>query len=86
MGRTSVRQNDIKDYWFNDLDDWTTNITYVWYTKTDWTWLIKKMDETSWIVMKYANIGNNSWQATYNDAWTNRATLTYNYFNWITLW
>ena len=60
----------------NDIDE-VGAITYIGIEDANATWIIKKLDETSGISIRYATIGNNPTQSTYTDAWTNRATLTY---------
>ena len=68
-------------YQTNNLEDAAT--LYVGKAKPDGTWVVEKfVDATG--VKTYANLSNNLSVTTYSDAWTNRATLTYNRFDEIT--
>lgn len=69
-------------YGVNNLDDSTSTI-YIGKTKTGGVWLVEKFDESTG-AKTYANNSNNGSTANYSDAWTNRATLTYNRFDEIT--
>lgn len=53
------------------------SITYIGMEEKNGFWFIKKMDETTGMVLGYATINNNSNYSSYSDAWTNKATLTY---------
>lgn len=68
------------EYGINDIDD-TGLITYIGKETADGTWVINKLDTTSGIVVTYASIDNNPTITSYQDAWTDRATLTYGLFN-----
>lgn len=63
----------------NDLDEASATITYVGYEAQDGHWYIKKLDETSGLAVGHATRKNNTSAnvASYTNAWTNRATLTY---------
>ena len=69
-------------YQVNDMDDGNTtaSILYIGMEKDDGTWLVKKLNETTGTlpVFTYATVVNNTATTTYDSAWTNRATLTYN--------
>ena len=69
------------DYAINDVDDQDT-IIYIGMQNQDGEWLIVKIDLTSDTnyVMRYAT-QKNSGYTTYNDAWTNRTSLTYDIFD-----
>ena len=74
------------NYKSNDLDiDGTT--TYVGQQKvTTGEWLIQKIDDaTGDLTITWANISNNALVTTYTDAWTDRATLTYNLIGDLTI-
>lgn len=68
-------------YQLNDLVD--AAVSYFGLASIDNKWLIKKFDDAAG-TMRYANVSNNALVLTYNDAWTNRATLTYARFNELT--
>jgi hypothetical protein len=56
----------------NDIEDGTTS--YFGKTTADGTWQVIKLTDTS---VSYATATNNGGVATYTDAWTGRAALTY---------
>lgn len=60
----------------NDLEE-VGAVTYVGIENANAEWIIKKIDETSGISIRYATIANNGGYSTYTDAWTARASLTY---------
>lgn len=66
----------LADFSINDIEDATTS--YFGFTKPDGTWLVKELTDTS---VSYATVTNNGGVATYTDAWTDRATLTYGRFD-----
>lgn len=72
----------ISSYLINDLDDGdtTSNILYIGLEDPSGNWCVSKFDETTQTLptKQYATVDNNSSTTTYSDAWTNRATLTYN--------
>lgn len=71
-------------YQVNEVDD-ASGITYVGKAKTDGKWLIEKITESGEDLSKgYANLSNNSGVATFTNAWTNRASLTYGNIETIT--
>lgn len=68
-----------KNYKANDVDiDGTTTYMGMCEPNGD-VWLLQKIDDSSGdLDITYANISNNGSYTTYSDAWTDRATLTYN--------
>ena len=60
------------------------SITYIGKENTSGTWLLTQIDESNGVVLRYANVSNNSGYTTYATAWTNRATLDYDYLENIT--
>lgn len=80
------RLNAVKAYSLADYDDYTTtNVTYVGKMKSDGTWLFIKVDKTgNFKSFRYANISNNATKTTYALAYSDRTTLTYDYFNILT--
>jgi hypothetical protein len=56
----------------NDIEEAATS--YFGYTRTNGEYMIKRLTTTA---LTYATITNNPLVLTYSDAWTNRATLTY---------
>jgi hypothetical protein len=75
----------IRAYELNDVDDTGTGITYLGKATVDGLWLIERLTETGTDLAKdYANISNNSGQATYTDAWSNRLSLIYQEFQNLT--
>ena len=75
------KQSDIASYQTNDIDDGdtTTDVVYIGLEKDDGTWCMKKIDETTSALptFQYATVANNVGTTNYSDAFTNRATLTY---------
>ena len=74
------------DYKTNDYDvDGTTS--YVGQQKADTgEWLLQKIEDASGdLTITWANISNNALVTTYTDAWTDRATLTYNLIGDLTI-
>jgi len=61
------------------LDDYSaTNIMYIWEaaiwsTLSSASWRIKKIDETTWLVLTWA-----WWNSNFDKIWNDRLTLTYN--------
>ena len=74
------------NYKTNDYDvDGTTS--YVGQQEiTTGVWLLQKIDDASGdLTTTWANISNNVLELTYTDAWTDRATLTYNLIGDLTI-
>lgn len=68
----------------NDLDEGVTtaNVTYVGQETASGDWYIIELDESvAPSTIQHATNTNNGAVATYSDAWTNRATLTYGDYN-----
>jgi hypothetical protein len=72
-GSITASASTLADYSVNDMTD-----TYFGFTKPDGTWLLKKVLDTS---VGYATVSNNGTVTSYTDAWTNKATLTYERFD-----
>jgi len=70
-------QVDLADYGTNDVEEASSVITYVGKEKRDGTWLVMKIDTSSGTSIRYASVENNTLIAAYADAWSGRATLTY---------
>jgi hypothetical protein len=66
------------DFKTNDIDE-VSNTLYVGQSKPNSeNWLIQKLvDSSGDLDITYANESNNNSITIYNDAWTNRLTLTY---------
>ena len=71
----------LASYALNNLEDAPT--MYVGKVQSDGRWLVQRFIKATGF-MTYANQSNNASNATYADAWTNRAALTYAAFNEIT--
>lgn len=72
-GSITASASTLADYSVNDMTD-----TYFGFTKPDGTWLVKQVTDTS---VTYATVSNNGTVTSYTDAWTNKATLTYERFD-----
>lgn len=70
---------------FEISDQDVTGPTYLYYgyLTQDGNWNIQRQDNTSATVnpFRYATVKNNSGYNSYPSAWTDRASLTYDYFN-----
>lgn len=74
-----------RSYELNDLDDAGSGITYLGKADKDGNWLIERLTESGSDLSKdYANISNNGSQTNYENAWTNRLSLTYQEFQNLT--
>ncbi len=69
-----------EEYGGNDYESPSDTITYIGKEDKYGNYLIIKVDTTSGISTRFATINNNALITTYEDAWTNRATLTYERF------
>jgi hypothetical protein len=78
VGRTATGSYVSIDakYHFNDLEEVGDTI-YVGMEASEDDWLVVEVDESSGVAARYATINNNSTITTYSDAWSGRATLTY---------
>lgn len=61
----------------NDIDEASSTITYIGTESFEGDWRIKKIDTSSGVNFTYATEKNNSDYNNYTDAWTARASLTY---------
>lgn len=75
-GSITASASTLADFSVNDIEEDTTS--YFGYTKPDGTWLVKSLTATS---VSYATETNNVLVTSYTDAWTDRATLTYQRFD-----
>lgn len=57
------------------------SVTYVGKETASGGWLVTKIDATSGTVITYATKANNASYKTYSEAWTDRASLTYNIYS-----
>lgn len=68
------------EYVISDESPNDTGASYYGYAKIDGTYLVMRRDKTSTpYTDRYANIGNNATKTTYAAAWTDRASLSYDY-------
>jgi len=63
----------------SDIDEGT--VTYIGEMDADGEWKIEKVDSSVGVSVTYATILNNPTFINYTDAWTNRATLTYEIYS-----
>lgn len=68
-------------YAVNDVENASATVTYVGSESVSGTYLIRKIDKTSGTQVRYATQLNNASVTTYTQAWTNRATLTYDLYS-----
>jgi len=74
-----VTTNSLGEYRMNDREDGAD--TYIGMEDPDGSWFIQKITESSGTQIRYASIRNNASTTTYSDAWTNRASLTYDTYS-----
>ena len=80
INNTLVPTDPLIEYVVQDEAPNDTGASYYGFAKIDGTYLIMERDKTSVpYTDRYANIGNNATRTTYQLAWTNRATLTFDY-------
>lgn len=73
---TIALTSDLPEVWdLNDLEDTGTYVYGGSISLTSGNWRVKRVDISGNITI--ANVLNNVFILTYNDAWTNRTTLTY---------
>lgn len=72
---TDIRLQDV-----NDIAE-VGDITYVGIEDADGEWLLKQIDESSGLSIRYATESNNPSYTTYSGAWAARATLTYEHYS-----
>ena len=65
----------------SDIDEASNTVTYIGKMDADGAWMIVKIDSSSGTSFTYATITNNPTYTTYSDAWTARASLTYNIYS-----
>ena len=79
-GSLPVSGDPFIEYITQDEAPNATGVSYYGFTKIDGTWYIMARDKTSNpYTDRYANLSNNLTRTTYVSAWTNRATLTFDY-------
>ncbi len=70
---------------FEASDQDTNNASYYYFgfLTQDGNWVIQRFDNTGTnvILYRYATVNNNGGYPKYTDAWTARASLTYDYYN-----
>ena len=71
-GAIPVTSGGIASYQVNDIEEDVTS--YFGFSTTAGSWMIKALTDTS---VSYATVSNNGTVTSYTDAWTNRATLTF---------
>lgn len=74
---------------FEASDQDTSNVTYYYFgfLTQDSNWIIQRFDQsvTNVINYRYATVKNNAGYVAYSNAWTNRVSLTYDYFDLVNL-
>lgn len=67
----------------SDQDTISSSYQYFGFLTQDANWVIQRFDLTTPNVInyRYAAVKNNAGYNAYSSAWTNRAILTYDYFN-----
>lgn len=67
----------------SDQDTTSATLQYFGFLTQDGNWVIQRFDLTSSniILYRYATLSNNAGYSVYSNAWTDRASLTYDYFN-----
>jgi hypothetical protein len=65
----------------NDVDKVSSTLLYNGLENKDGTWCIQEVNSSSGVSLRYATAVNNSTYGSYNAAWTDRATLTYDLFS-----
>lgn len=68
-------------YATNTIDEASDTLTYIGKEDGNGAWLVQKIDTSSGTVFTYATVTNNPTYTTYSDAWTARASLTYNIYS-----
>lgn len=73
---TLLSKDDVLDcYQMSDVDEASATVTYVGNVDRAGNWYIKKIDTTSGVTLRFIKGTSN-----YSTNWTNRASLTYDYF------
>jgi hypothetical protein len=68
----------LTEWGLNDLEEASATVSYAGYEKSTGEWNIIKIDTTSGYAIGWATVLNNPTVTSYSDAFTARATLTYN--------
>ena len=84
-GKIITSSNSTEEFSINDVDDASSTTSYIGLAKSDGTWLIRKVVDSTTFSIRYANVSNNSSYTDYSTAWTNRASLTYEQIEELTL-
>lgn len=79
-GLKRVTIKALGDYVANDIEE-TGSLTYIGFENLDGDYFIQKIDDSSGKSIRFATVVNNASVTSYSDAWTNRATLTYNTYS-----
>ena len=74
---TSSGPVELSQYLFHDMESPTSTLSYIGKQDNLGKWLILELNESTGLVLRYANVSNNSGQTTYTAAWANRASLTF---------
>ena len=64
----------------NDLAE-VGDLTYIGIENANAEWIIKRLDESSNLSIRYATIANNGGYSTYSSAWAARASLSYGLYS-----
>ena len=74
---TLLSKDDVLDcYQISDIDEASATVTYIGAIDRAGNWYINKIDETSGTTSRFIK-----GTSDYTTNWTNRASLTYDYFN-----
>ena len=73
-----VTTNAMGEYFMNDSSTVVDSISYRGLEDSTGDWIIEKLDESDGISRRFATKLNNTETTDYDDAWTNKADLTYN--------
>lgn len=74
---TLLSKNDVLDcYQTSDVDEASATVTYIGAVDRAGNWYIKKIDQTAGTTLRFIK-GSSS----YTTNWTNRASLSYDYFD-----
>jgi hypothetical protein len=74
---TLLSKDDVLDcYQTSDIDEASATVTYIGKIDRAGNWFIQKIDQTSGISMRFIK-----GTSAYTTNWTNRASLSYDYFN-----
>lgn len=79
-GNKELRVTTSETWVINDVEEPTANLTYKGEQTLDGTWrLVKITTSTTTTSFRYATVKNNPNMETYETAWSNRASLSYEY-------